>query len=240
MGITVDPRMFLSILRAEGTGSLNTKASKSGGGAVAEPDFKKDLRVALENMLGKIYAYPIYKDAYNEIAALYQTETIGGHKAFIGGFYEYMHYTLPGFKSQDGNPRAWMSYMYSSGATWNGTVQQFMGELLHISGYGIDRDKYEVAMDYSDYIGRVPPFENEETVERKRKEATENFGRYQIRNDAGEYTDTIMDLSGYKNLPSDLNGYKHEGYWDFTITHIYVKGEGGNYGNRNTGQKPFN
>lgn len=95
-------------------------------------------------------------------------------------------------------------------------------------------------MDYSDYIGRVPPFENEETVERKRKEATENFGRYQIRNDAGEYTDTIMDLSGYKNLSSDLNGYKHEGYWDFTITHIYVKGEGGNYGNRNTEQKPFN
>lgn len=43
-------------------------------------------------MLGKIYAYPIYKDAYNEVAALYQTETIGGHKAFIGGFYEYALY----------------------------------------------------------------------------------------------------------------------------------------------------
>jgi hypothetical protein len=71
-GVTIDPRLLLAVIRAEGTGSFNTnfRPKATDGGGYIQPDFDADLREAFNgHAMGKIRAYSHYAAAYQRAAS---------------------------------------------------------------------------------------------------------------------------------------------------------------------------
>lgn len=67
-GVQVDPRLLLSIIIMEGSGSFDTSTDNKGADGENGPeiDFDKDLTKAVDLLMGKIIAYAYYKDDFSK------------------------------------------------------------------------------------------------------------------------------------------------------------------------------
>ena len=70
-GIQVDPRLLLSIIFQEGTGSFNTSATNlaADGQHGVEADFAVDLMKANKLIFGKILGYAYYGNEFNQVVS---------------------------------------------------------------------------------------------------------------------------------------------------------------------------
>lgn len=242
-GLVIDPRLFLGIYFSEGTGSFNTlPTDNKNSGHIANPNAISDTNSAYNILIGKILAYPIYQDLFKDYCDMYKTKTTGGARAYNGGLFEYIQYRLPWLAPTE-NGYASTNKMYASGGKWNGTVAQWMGQAMQ--AIGMNGDPFDLAKEYSDYIGlQTHDWLPSSDIGKMREESKGSWIRVQYYyypnpNDTSkkEYTDAIINVSDLNNLPSNLVGYTDPGKWDFTITHVYVDNEPGNYGGKNVGQR---
>ena len=90
-GIAIDPRLMLSIIIWEGTGSFNTSSENLAADGMhgAESDYAKDLIKANDLIFGKVLGYMYYHEEFE--AAIPENSDFEGR----GGLFDYLNWQTP-------------------------------------------------------------------------------------------------------------------------------------------------
>jgi len=142
-GVEVDPRLLLSIVRKEGTGSFNTDAANlaADGQNGANLDFDDDLTKAVDFLGGKITAYPYFQEDFSKAReTAYQNGTKG-----ISDYDDILHYMNWETPRLQLNSKNFSSGVYAGNNTWHRGVREFYSNLSHDTA----------AKDYTDYASSL-------------------------------------------------------------------------------------
>ena len=142
-GLQLDPRLLISIISIEGTGSFNTSAvNKAGDGQHGvEKDFSKDIVAANRLLMGKLMGYIVY---HEEFKAAVQANNDGTYEFITGegDIVQYMNWQTPKIQLDGQAP----SQIYAGNVYWARDVSKLF------EGFGVtvaDYDKVVAGTDVS-------------------------------------------------------------------------------------------
>ncbi|MBD3920905.1 hypothetical protein H8B09_19220 [Paenibacillus sp. PR3] len=125
-GIQIDPRIFLAIVIQEGTGSFNTSSSNKAadGQNGVETDFAKDVKKALNLLVGKVLGYIYYGSDFRQ--AVSKNQSKGGIKGLTGNVYQYINWRTPNIKLTEKKVE---TGVYAGMGTWHVAVKSLYNSL---------------------------------------------------------------------------------------------------------------
>ena len=133
-GLQLDPRLLISIISIEGTGSFNTSAvNKAGDGQHGvEKDFSKDMVAANRLLMGKLMGYIVY---HEEFKAAVQANNDGTYEFITGegDIVQYMNWQTPKIQLDGQVP----SQVYAGNVNWAKDVSELF------EGFGVTAADYD-------------------------------------------------------------------------------------------------
>ncbi len=124
-GVQLDPRLFLAIIFAEGTGSFDTSKENiaADGGHGPEENLDYDVTNAVDLVFGKVIAYPYYQADFS--AARQQAVGLKG----IPEYDDILHYINWFTPRMSTIKKEYRYCTYADANEWNRHVRQIYGEL---------------------------------------------------------------------------------------------------------------